>query len=355
MPYFYKNKQQQTIASRYFQFPEEISLKHVAIAMCSNAQSRLNCFGKYYVEEDNEERISVEFSGAGADELFNTIRDWCKSIEIIDINNVDMDVAECIGKKIENGHLCCYQWKNEDDDEIQTSAVIYGDNPSMFLEKFESFVEKYSNEWDKNKNFIKTVSHNIASILVRLTEEKIEDENTFIYSIPLNESEDAMAKYNSNVVIFGEKQDMYLKEYNKLLSKFLFHDTPVVLAKILMSKISRQNQMRFNEVIFIPNGRQTFIYPRSDDKEKNIRFYKEFYELRSKCINLEVKTTLSDDKDLMTLCREVKLNNVFHFISKGKVFLNGLREDVNSFKKEFEKKLRKAEEIAKQAHSHQSS
>lgn len=347
MPYFKSNKSV-PIQERFFQFPPDIQLKHIAVNVCKKAQALLDCFGKFHVEEDEAGNISATFSHAGADQLFETVRDWCKTMINVDID-IDIDVADCIGTKIDKGHISCYQWVNDDDDEeIKTSAIIFGDAPAQFLQRFEQLAEKFSNDWEKKKTVIKTVNFAVASHLARLTEEKHQDDNTFIFALPPNDTDDEKAnKYTGYFVIFGEDTNTYISTYNKMFNKYVFQDTPEVLALILMNKTPTQMDRR--EVIFVPNGLQTFIYPCSDDEEKNNRFYKELFRLRSSCIDVEVKTTLNDNNDLKTICREVKKDNVFYFIKNCKIFLHGLSEDVKPFRQDLEKRLREAEGIAAQS------
>lgn len=350
MPSFRQVKSNATAAQeRYFRFPNGIWTQELAIFMCKAAQANLDCYGRFNVKENEDESVNATFTHEGADQLYETVRNWCKSAKTLELP-IEEPIANCIGSKIVDTGINAFTFfmKVVDEDESkQNLMIVFGDEVSQFQQEFEGLCEKFTKEWSKSMATVKSANINITSYLASEVEKNECKEDTFICAtLP---SDDSDERKTSNVLIFGAEKANYLTAYKKLYDRYVFQDTPMVLTVILMKKAM---PMERGEVLLIPNGRSTLIQPVSDDEDKNNAFYDEILNLRKACVEVKVETKLTDDSALMILCKECRMNNVFHSVSRGNVFLTGLKEDVKKFKQVLEKKIADAEMVVRRTRAH---
>jgi len=326
---------------RTLRLSQDVISRPLAIFICKRAQDKLDCYGRYDVDE-NDAEIVVKFTGEGADQLFENVHNWCQGIIEISLG-IKQNIAEAICNNIIYNGIDAYTFYqtivNEDDSEEEV-VNIFGTDATKLADEFEKMQQKYIDDWSKSQLVIK------SAINIEGAEALISQIQTNYAFIAASKPDDEkFQRFSSVITVFGDAKAELLDIYRIAFNKFVFEDTPLVLAIILMGKT--ETKMTFEETKVVSNGRSTVIIPCSDDEEKNTKFYNELFSLRSRCIEKEVETSSREMNSVHTICKEIdsKSGNVFHFITAGKVILRGIRDDVESYKATLKERLRTADTV----------
>ena len=340
MPRFFPNQEK----NRSLTLAQGVMTSQLAIFMCKSAQSKLDCFGRYNVSEKDDDKIEITFTGDGADTLFEDVHNWCKTITEIS-PNIPKEAADAISQKIVASGIDAYTFFltiiEDDNEEEQDVIIVFGNDVSYFVEQFNNIAKNYNENWSKNQLVIKSaVNCEGADALIKELDQSID---AYIYASPIEQADPKKQSFSSNITVFGENKADLLKEFKRVYDKYVFQDTPLVLSLILMGKVP--TKMNKGETILVNNGRSTVIIPCSDDEEKNASFYNELFNLRSRCVEREIDTKKVENGAVHIMLKENSRkhnNKVFHFVGNGKVFLRGLPEDVEPFKKSLKDRLNAA-------------
>ena len=140
-------------------------------------------------------------------------------------------------------------------------------------------------------------------------------------------------RFSSTVFIYGEDSDSQKDAFMDAVEKFVF-DIPIILAVIIVNMTS--TKMKENEDLYlVPSGRNTIVIPMG---EKEDTFYKEFFSIWEKIV-VEKFTTTLDDGEAYGIIASMSIKDVFFRTSKGNVYLQGLRENIDAILEDVKAKI----------------
>lgn len=142
-------------------------------------------------------------------------------------------------------------------------------------------------------------------------------------------------KYESILIICGNDRETMIEEFIESKEKYLY-DIPHILSLIILNKM----KIKIGSDLTIKDcGKDTLVFPSGKNADD---FYQEFYDLWEKhtykVINtrddskkISQKLKMKSDHELFSLCRSLKLRNVYFTAKNGKITLKGFDEEIVIF------------------------